>query len=205
MAYRGDMAMLLSQVEISEVEARKIRDDMFHGDLSSAKAALEKEPSLLNIPFIRNDLFHTFLSWACSSKHEHLEFVKSLVEKGTNLNFIPIKIIDPRVFDIPNTDRSASALLNAVYNGHINIVEYLLQHGANPNSYSSTIGNYTYPIQAAASKGYLEICLLLISYGANLQMKDDIPLICNNYGWMHPSLSNEEKEQHCAVIVAAIQ
>jgi ankyrin repeat protein len=192
---------------LSDAEIKVIRSDIYNGDTSSAKDALERDPLLLNNHFIPHiSSIYTLLICTCDSSHELLEFVKFLVESGAKVNEKPKEMIDPRKFDIPSTDIFACALLNAVYNRHFNIIEYLLQHGANANTCTRTRGTCRYAIEIASGKGCLNICLVLISHGARLNMKDGSPVICENYGnECYPPLSEEQKKEDIATILAAIQ
>jgi ankyrin repeat protein len=192
---------------LREGEFKTIKYDIFKGCSSSAIDALEKDSSLLNKDIIQNgSSIYTLLIWACTSPHELFEFVKFLVESGSKVNLLSKEVIDDEWIYHKPTENSTDALLNAVYNGHFNIVEYLLQHGANANTCSRTCGIYRFAIEHAASSGYLNICLALISHGAKLNMKDGSPVICKNYGYMcHPRLSEEQKKEHCDTILAAIQ
>jgi ankyrin repeat protein len=59
-------------------------------------------------------------------------------------------------------------LMEACYYGHIKIVRYLLESGANPLRCDYTDDNFT-PILNACSRGFLEIVKLLIQYGADIE------------------------------------
>lgn len=60
-----------------------------------------------------------------------------------------------------------SALMLAAYNGQLEATEYLLIHGADPNSIDTT-GNTI--LMGAAFKGNLEIVKLLVEHGADAEI-----------------------------------
>lgn len=62
-------------------------------------------------------------------------------------------------------------LLSASQNGDLETVKKALEKGANPDEACMTRNNKSYPIIEAALKGYLEIVEVLISAGANVNVK----------------------------------
>ncbi len=65
---------------------------------------------------------------------------------------------------------NCSPLHLAVKNGHIPVINYLLQHGADPNIASD---NNTTPLMTAAKMKSLEIVQILLHHGADVLMPDD--------------------------------
>jgi FOG: Ankyrin repeat len=62
-----------------------------------------------------------------------------------------------------------SALMLAAYNGQYEACEYLLIHGADPNSADATGSTI---LMGAAFKGNLEIVKLLVDHGADVDMEN---------------------------------
>lgn len=62
-----------------------------------------------------------------------------------------------------------SPLMLAAYNGHLELVRYLLENGADPNSVDYGESSI---LMGVAFKGYTEIIKLLIDYGANLEHRN---------------------------------
>ena len=59
-------------------------------------------------------------------------------------------------------------LIVAIANGHVEIVRYLLEQGADRDKASNGCST---PLHWAAKGGYLEIAMLLMSYGADLNAR----------------------------------
>lgn len=83
--------------------------------------------------------------------------IKLLTESGANVN------------DTDN--RGRTALYVAALNGKLNIVDYLLNHDADPNKGASWKGNQR-PIHVAAKYGYVEIIQDLLHHGAKIDAND---------------------------------
>lgn len=98
-----------------------------------------------NWPEIRLDEdFHTGLWLAC--EHGHLEIVRYLYEKGANVEAL-----------------DNAALKKASFNGHYDIVKYLLgKRGVNESA-----GN-NYPVRWASRNGHLKVVKLLVRCGADV-------------------------------------
>ena len=98
--------------------------------------------------------------WKAAS-NGHLPIVQYLVEQGA---------------DKEKTYGSNTPLMNASWYGHLDVVRYLLEQGADREK-KSIIG-YT-SLHCAAQNGYLEMAMLLMSYGADLNAlnnKDKLPI-----------------------------
>lgn len=109
---------------------------------------LERDNSLLNRK-ARTSKF-TLLHYACL--FSNFSLVKELVKRGSNINDKNANAIDP--------------LYQAIHghNKNLQIISFLLEKGADPCSKT----NYWTALGQAAIYADLEICLLLLSYGANL-------------------------------------
>src|SRR5208337_1007440 len=72
----------------------------------------------------------------------------------------------------PNTrdDFGATALHDAVWTGHIELVRMLLEHGADPNIPHAEAGST--PLHYAAMKGQAAIAALLLEHGALINATD---------------------------------
>ena len=95
-----------------------------------------------------------------AAKQGNLEEVMRLIQE------------DPEIVDVPN-ENDESALHLASFNGHVEVVSYLLDHGANiykNGSYGGTA------LLNASGMGHLEVVELLLSRKAD-------PTICNDFGW----------------------
>jgi len=82
----------------------------------------------------------------------HLEVARHLASRGADINAVS------------TNGTGYTALTGAVASGHTAIVEWLLEHGANPN-YRYAAG-YS-PLLTAAANGHLEIVKLLLAHGAD--------------------------------------
>ncbi|KIW10846.1 hypothetical protein PV08_10145 [Exophiala spinifera] len=97
----------------------------------------------------------TILSRVCHSRKEDKELVQLLLDRGVDVNPDP-----------GSHTRCEVPLIGAVSNGHIAIVELLLEYGADPNA-TTDIFRWT-PLQHAASQGYIRIAQMLLAHGANV-------------------------------------
>ena len=71
-----------------------------------------------------------------------------------------------------NEERLGYALVGASQQGHLDIVQMLLDHGADPDAViiSSQARDYAAALQAASGLGYEDIARLLIDHGANVDL-----------------------------------
>ena len=81
-----------------------------------------------------------------------------------NLALVQTAVARGADIDIPMTRSKITALHHAVYEGYYDIVKYLLEHGANPNS-ADISGNT--PLRTAVSKNDTRIIQLLVDHGAD--------------------------------------
>lgn len=74
------------------------------------------------------DVINNAFIYACM--HNRLEAAKILLEKGADINGIP-----------PGFDYAGTGLHYAALNGHRTMVDFLLEHGANPNVKDTKVNN----------------------------------------------------------------
>ncbi|XP_074647637.1 uncharacterized protein LOC141903421 [Tubulanus polymorphus] len=91
--------------------------------------------------------------------------------------------------DNPNED-GQTALFGACYEGHEMIVEYLLQHGADPNKRSST--NAT-PVHAACYSANIRIMEKIVEAGGDLRLHDINQRSPKDWALMQPDLKKRRK------------
>eukprot|EP00127_Corallochytrium_limacisporum_P004265 Clim_evm210s157 gene=Clim_evmTU210s157 len=133
------------------------------GELLRATAnsgAVECTKYLLSTPEVEvnavNEDGETALMRACLAGHTGV--ARELVEKGAKVNMV---------------DKDGySSLHNASSRGHADLVEYLLSSKALPDTQSHKFKST--PLIAAASRGYRDVCRLLIEAGARLDYRNII-------------------------------
>jgi len=149
------------------------------GQIDIVLAALNQKPELIHESGVwGNNLLHQ------ASKGGQLTLVQNLLNLHADVN--------------SRSHMSWDALMCACSKNHITVVNFLLEKGANPCSgdgYKTALG-------LAAENGYHEVCLLLISKGADLmaihnrgslsQALDSRRTILSCYG-RHSSLNPTEK------------
>ena len=143
---------------MSEDAFKELSTRAFWGDCVACFSAVDKDPSLLHRGSINYG--YRLLDWATGSNQ--FELVKGLVERGC----------DVTVKDKSGGDALQHLVSQRITN--IEIVAYLLDHGADPCARSkrwTTLGT-------AAWVGNLEVCLLLLTRGADLFAK------MNGNGWL---------------------
>ena len=157
--------MKLLLIKGADVSARdEGDDDAFTNALSSNlwKIPAERFKLLIdykyNVNSVKTKYYHgqTPLMWACFCGK--FDAVKVLVEAGADVN--------------QKEKRGETAIISAMQSGPKDfpeIVEYLLDHGADPNS-GSQFGNT--PFQYAAEKGYISIIEKLIEKGVNIEQTE---------------------------------
>ena len=96
-----------------------------------------------------------------ASRKGHLHVVKYLVEQGASLDTPGKNCILP--------DEHPTALLVAASAGHLDICRYLLEQGADREKSCPHEGRT--PLHYAANNNNLEVLMLLMSYGANLNAR----------------------------------
>ena len=153
------------------------------GDLKGLKEALEKGVSPNTLSPLGNSLMMEAVIWkkreillfllkagadvkakgnagivAYACMANDFEMVKALVDAGAAL--------DQR----SGSGSWESAMVEAVKAGNLNILEYLLNHGADPNDKS---GFGTAALHMAAAEGNVQMLSLLLSKGAEINIRDN--------------------------------
>jgi uncharacterized protein len=129
-------------------EAGKI-DWPFGDPLTSNLAKPIKEELLAKIAGWSNtsqNIINNAFVYACM--HNRLEAAKSLLQKGADIDAIP-----------PGFDYAGTGLHYAALRGHRSMVDFLLQHGANPNVKDTKVNNS--PAGWAAYGGHKELKIYL--------------------------------------------
>jgi hypothetical protein len=119
---------------------------------------------------------YTLLDYACMSEHDSPNFVQGLLERGAN--------------------SCGLALIFASRRGNIKTIKVLLDHGVDPNYYR--YGHGPCALKCSAYLDYFQVCLLLISYGANLDSK-----ALEMYGEGRDKVTRKKKK--CAILLATFQ
>lgn len=128
----------------------------------------------------------TLLMSACNSKSDNPQLVQFLLKKGANVN-------------AKNND-GWNALMWASAKGHILKCTILLEYGANPNYRIE----YVSAFMMVARQGCLQICLLFISYRANLMMVIQDRTVLDWYSCGYGiKLSSSERKEHRNILLAA--
>lgn len=147
--------------------------------------AVDQDNTLLNRKNITSE--YTLLNYACL--FQNFELVKGLVKRGCNIHSIDCHGTEP--------------LYWAVGSHNKNIVSFLLKMGANP----STKSDFWTALGSAAIYADLEICILLLSYGADLYetMWGIVSNVKENstalelYGEFY-GIDSDKKKKHCDLI-----
>ncbi|NXY47197.1 ASB3 protein, partial [Ceuthmochares aereus] len=106
--------------------------------------------------YINSKTFDGLCALHLSARHGSLESLRVLLEAGADPNQV--------------TTEETTALFLAVESGHIDIVKFLIQHGANvkgPHSWSGWNS-----LHEASFQGYTEIMKILLEKGASKECKD---------------------------------
>ncbi|KAH9052799.1 hypothetical protein EDB87DRAFT_1691449 [Lactarius vividus] len=90
----------------------------------------------------------------------HLDAVQVLLDHNANVNSRTGSDKTPLHCTVSNKNRNGK---------RVDIVERLLEHGADPNAYDY---NHSTLLHLASSKGLVEVARALLSYGANVDQKD---------------------------------
>jgi uncharacterized protein len=120
-----------------------------------------------------NHLRHSDFIWAIKSRD--LEKIRSLIDKGVNVNYI-------------NNTCSLSALEAAVNVGSLDIANILIESKANPNIFHERS-----PLVIAANKGFVDIAFLLIEHGADVNADPDVDMTPLSNAVSHNCISLVEK------------
>lgn len=149
-------------------------------DTKTVLDAIKNDPKLV---YYTNGEKMTLLHQAC--RNGVLEIVHELLNKGANINAYSSNYMDP--------------LMYAAFHNHIEVVDLLLKHGANPNacySVSTALG-------WASDFANYDVCILLLSKGANLNTYHINSLIITTYGILGKSrFSYDVLEQQKKSLIA---
>jgi uncharacterized protein len=149
--YRGQgeiRDMLLAQNPQLE-----IYDAAATGNLDRVKVLVDKDPSLA-----KSYSPDGFPVVALAAFFGQADVVRYLFDQGANLNAVA------------NNGTGYTALTGAVAGGHLSIVKFLLENGADANH---RYGQGYSPLLTAAANGHLEITKLLITAGADVTVRTD--------------------------------
>jgi uncharacterized protein len=144
------------------------------GQFDRVKQLIEKDPALAKS--LSPDGFPVV---ALAAAFGHLPVAKLLFEKGADVNAAA------------TNGTGYNALTGAVTSGHMEIVSWLLENGANPNY---RYGPGYSPLLAAAANGHLEVVKTLLHHGADLHAKA-------NDGKTALAIAEERKHPEIAVLL----
>ena len=133
--------------EMSKQEFNGLCDKAKQGKTAEVLAAVDQDRRLATR--VDGD-GNTLLIWACRGRHDNPQLAQGLLEKGANVHY--------------RNKLGEDALMFASYKGHIKHVKLLLDYGVDPDSNNG----HESALWLAARYKNLEVCLLLISRGANL-------------------------------------
>ena len=94
------------------------------------------------------------------------DIVLLLLEHGANPNLVG-ELRDRKIKSLPRP------LLHATMEGHVKIVNLLLEHGADVDALSWYGGSSSLPLHIAAGKGDIEILQMLLKHGANVDAQTE--------------------------------
>lgn len=100
----------------------------------------------------------TALMIACSSEYSHMHYIADLVAYGANINYV-----QPRNGNLYKEDNK-TALMCAIISRRIDVVEFLVKHGADINYVNSYLET---PLSLAVCRGMYDFALYLLQKGAN--------------------------------------
>lgn len=145
----------MSQSEILPQIAKVFYD----GDLNEFVRLLRIHPE-----FLRND-DGTDLWMSKAALNGMLPFVEALVDLGMNVNESCDRY-DPAKPDAPFY-QAEGPILQAAAQGHLDVVRWLLEHGAKINYVVQGMPR-CFPLVDASTYGHLDVAKLLVEYGADI-------------------------------------
>ena len=132
-------------VELTDGEFQALLMQAYRGETETVLAAVKRDPRLATRA---NESGYRLLYHACW--RGRLELARGLLVLGAQVN--------------ARTSAGWDALMTASCEGHLAVVGWLLSKGADPNSRNA----YDSALSLAAKYDRLEVCLLLVSHGADL-------------------------------------
>ncbi|XP_065572502.1 putative ankyrin repeat protein RF_0381 [Artemia franciscana] len=167
-AVKGNLSEKGSNANLkTEPEARKVQSQYLNlNDNAQEHYHLEKE---VNLNFESRE--------SCSlTPLDHATVEGNLSEKGSNANLKSDNWDDRRKISLHYAaveGKGDTPLHMAVKNGHTSVVYYLLEKGSNPNFRAENWEDHgKTPLHFAAEEGKQDICHLLLSKGANINLLD---------------------------------
>ncbi len=154
----SDNSVLSTVVEVS-IETLEHKKDLTIDELfllCAEKPSVKEIAVLLNTGDINATSSDGWSSLMMSTYHGCKEISKYLIKNGADVN-------------ISSTNRDNPPLLNAIENGHIDIVKLLIENDANINIKDS--GDWT-PLIMASFYGHLDIIEYLLENGADINSDD---------------------------------
>ena len=135
--------------EMSEEDFAELCDKAYEGETAEVLAAVDQDRRLASRANVGG---MTLLILACMGGHDNPQLAQGLLERGANVH--------------ARRSHGWDALMLASYYGHFAVCTVLLDRGADPDSNNQNSS----ALSKAASKDYLQVCLLLISRRANLML-----------------------------------
>jgi len=174
--------------EMSEEEFSRLCGDAREGKTAEVLAAVDQDRRLATRA---EKKYYTLLMCSCQNYRDNPQIVQGLLERGANVN------------DRARDTIGLNALMFASNRGHILICTVLLDYGADPNSISTNQWNSA--LSLAAMCDYIQMCLLLISRGANLMMPLAWGTALSGYGQVARHLTPDELEKRRAILRTAFE
>ena len=150
------------------------------GKTAAVLAAVDQNPNLVTTA---DSCDNTLLHHASNDLLDNPYLVKCLLERGANVHTRSILGYD--------------ALMYASRNGLVRTCTVLLDHGADPNSNNK----YWSALSIAASRRNLQVCILLISRGANLMLVLNNRTALEKYGIDNWVKLTPDKLEQCREIL----
>jgi hypothetical protein len=178
------------QPEMSKEEFRKLMTKAHHGNTTEVLAAVDQDRRLVTRT---NNSGFTLLINACHNGIDNPELAQGLLERGANVN-------------ARTSSADYDALMYTAFYGLISACKVLLDHGANPDSHNQ----HTSALCVAARQDRLQMCLLLISYRANLMLIVDGNTALDEYDKFSlprytPRLTPVELSERRAILLTAFE
>lgn len=158
MTFKSFIAGALALISSGSFAQSSIIDASRSGDLDAIQQMYEMDADTLNY---QNAQGYTPLILA--AYYDRVEVAKFLLENGAV---------------IPNQPNTATSLQAAAYKGFVDIVDLLLEYGANPDIQDP---NGMTALHYAAQFNHVEIARLLLEAGANREITDEAGRTARQY------------------------